>query len=148
VKRVIVALLAALLVTACGPKESDIASIEERYPGKTVQETGSGLKYIVLAEGSGPIPQSGDRVQVHYTGTLEDGTQFDSSYDRGEPFEFVLGAGGVISGWEEGIALMKVGGRSVLIIPPELAYGERGAAGVIPPNATLYFEVELVGIVE
>ncbi len=147
-KRVIVALLAALLVTACGPKESDIASIEERYPGKTVQETGSGLKYIVLAEGSGPIPQPGDRVQVHYTGTLEDGTQFDSSYARDEPFEFVLGAGGVINGWEEGIALMKVGGRSALIIPPELAYGERGAAGVIPPNATLYFEVELVSIVE
>jgi peptidylprolyl isomerase len=148
VKRVIVALLAALLVTACGSKEPDTTNIEERYPGETVQETGSGLKYIVLAEGSGPIPQPGDRVQVHYTGTLEDGTQFDSSYNRGEPFEFVLGAGGVINGWEEGIALMKVGGRWVLIIPPELAYGERGAAGVIPPNATLYFEVELVGIVE
>jgi peptidylprolyl isomerase len=108
--------------------------------------TASGLQYVVVAEGAGEVPKSGDLVQVHYTGTLEDGTKFDSSYDRGEPILFPLGMGRVIPGWDEGIALMKVGGKSKLIIPSELAYGERGAGGVIPPNATLLFDVELVGI--
>lgn len=106
--------------------------------------TGSGLQYVILVEGSGAAPVSGDLVQVHYTGSLEDGTKFDSSYDRGQPFEFALGRGQVIKGWDEGIALLKVGGKARLIIPPELGYGERGAGGVIPPNATLIFEVELV----
>lgn len=106
--------------------------------------TDSGLKYVVVEEGTGETPKPGDLVKVHYTGTLEDGTKFDSSVDRGEPIEFVLGRGQVIPGWDEGIGLMKVGGKCRLIIPPDLAYGESGAGGVIPPNATLNFDVELV----
>lgn len=108
--------------------------------------TPSGLKVEVLQEGNGPVAQKGQTVVVHYTGTLENGKKFDSSRDRGEPFSFVLGAGQVIRGWDEGLALMNVGTRARLTIPPELGYGSRGAGGVIPPNATLIFDVELVGI--
>lgn len=108
--------------------------------------TPSGLQYIELAPGAGAPPKPGDVVEVHYRGMLADGTQFDSSYGRGDPFQFVLGDGAVIAGWDEGIALMRKGGKARLIIPPHLAYGERGAGGVIPPNATLTFEVELVEI--
>lgn len=110
------------------------------------QETASGLKYEDLVEGTGPSPTRGQRVEVHYTGWLTNGTKFDSSVDRGEPFEFVLGVGQVIRGWDEGVASMKVGGKRRLTIPPELGYGARGAGGVIPPNAELIFEVELLGI--
>ncbi len=108
--------------------------------------TASGLKYLIIEEGTGPMPQAGDVVKVHYTGTLENGTKFDSSYDRNEPIQFPLGVGFVIPGWDEGIALLRKGGKARLIIPPELGYGEQGAGGVIPPNATLIFEVELVDI--
>lgn len=108
--------------------------------------TASGLQYIVVQEGTGPAPQAGEIVSVHYKGTLQDGTVFDSSYDRGEPITFPLGQGMVIPGWDEGIALMKKGGKATLIIPPDLAYGEQGAGSDIPPNATLTFEVELVDI--
>ena len=97
--------------------------------------------------GSGPIAQKGHRLMVHYKGTLaETGTQFDNSYERGTPFEFQLGAGEVIKGWDEGVAGMRVGGKRTLIIPPEYGYGKEGAPPDIPPNATLKFEVELVGV--
>lgn len=106
--------------------------------------TESGLQYIETEVGTGAQAQAGDKVAVHYTGTLADGTQFDSSLDRGKPFEFVLGKGAVIAGWDEGIALMKEGGKATLIIPPALGYGGGGIPGVIPGDATLIFEVELV----
>jgi len=99
-----------------------------------------------LAPGSGDLARPGDVVDVHYRGTLADGTQFDSSHSRGQPIQFILGQGMVIAGWDEGVAMMRKGGKARLIIPPQLAYGSRGAGGVIPPNATLNFEVELVEI--
>jgi FKBP-type peptidyl-prolyl cis-trans isomerase len=109
-------------------------------------KTASGLEYIEVEAGSGTQAEAGKTVSVHYTGKFQDGGVFDSSIPRGEPITFKLGAGNVIKGWDEGIALMKVGGKAQLIIPPALAYGERGAGGVIPPNATLVFDVELVSV--
>jgi FKBP-type peptidyl-prolyl cis-trans isomerase len=111
-----------------------------------VVTTKSGLKYEELNEGTGPAAKAGDTVEVHYTGWLTDGKKFDSSLDRGRPFSFNLGAGRVIKGWDEGVAGMKVGGKRTLVIPPDLGYGARGAGGVIPPNARLTFEVELLGV--
>ena len=108
-------------------------------------KTASGLTFIITKHGTGALAKSGDTVSVHYTGTLTDGTKFDSSRDRGEPIEFPLGAGRVIKGWDEGIAKMHVGDQAILIIPPSIGYGSRGAGDVIPPNATLIFIVELVG---
>ena len=113
---------------------------------ETVVRTPSGLGYVELAEGKGATPTSGQTVSVHYTGWLESGKKFDSSVDRGQPLEFPIGRGQVIKGWDEGVATMKVGGKRKLIIPAALGYGDRGAAGVIPPGATLIFEVELLEI--
>ena len=109
-------------------------------------QTATGLEYVEIVEGTGIRPKAGDTVSVHYTGWLKSGQKFDSSVDRGEPFAFPVGKGRVIKGWDEGVATMKVGGKRKLIIPAHLGYGERGAGGVIPPGATLIFEVELLGI--
>ena len=108
--------------------------------------TSTGLQIEKLTEGTGATPKTGDRVTVHYTGWLTDGSKFDSSVDRGQPFVFTIGRGQVIGGWDQGVATMKVGDKVRLTIPPELGYGARGAGGVIPPNATLIFEVELLGV--
>ncbi len=112
--------------------------------------TPSGLSYTDEVVGTGPAPQTGRKVDVHYTGWLDEGgtkgKKFDSSRDRDAPFSFVLGEGRVIAGWDEGVASMKVGGRRTLVVPPELGYGPRGAGGVIPPNATLIFDVELLQV--
>jgi FKBP-type peptidyl-prolyl cis-trans isomerase len=105
-----------------------------------------GLEYWDIKKGTGAIAESGHRVKVHYTGWLTNGKKFDSSVDRNEPFQFTLGGGEVIKGWDEGVAGMKVGGKRQLRIPPDLGYGARGAGGVIPPNATLIFDVELLGV--
>jgi FKBP-type peptidyl-prolyl cis-trans isomerase FkpA len=109
-------------------------------------KTPSGLGYVDLVEGTGPLPKTGDSVRVHYTGWLENGKKFDSSHDRREPLVFAVGRGQVIKGWDEGVGSMKVGGKRKLVIPANLGYGSQGAGGVIPPNATLIFEVELLGI--
>jgi FKBP-type peptidyl-prolyl cis-trans isomerase len=103
-------------------------------------------KIVDLRAGTGAEAKAGDRVTVHYTGTLDDGTKFDSSRDRGQPFSFTLGRGQVIPGWDQGVAGMKVGGQRKLTIPPEEGYGARGSGGVIPPNATLEFDVEMIRI--
>lgn len=108
--------------------------------------TSSGLKYQITQEGTGESPQAGDQVTVHYTGTLDDGTKFDSSVDRGQPFTFTIGRGQVIEGWDEGVMDMKVGEKRTLVIPAELGYGEMGSPPVIPPGATLHFDVELLGV--
>ena len=108
--------------------------------------TVSGLQYWEITAGTGTTAVSGKSVTVHYTGWLTDGKKFDSSVDHGQPFTFQLGAGRVIKGWDEGVAGMKIGGKRQLRIPPELGYGARGAGGVIPPNATLIFDVELLEV--
>lgn len=134
------ACLAAALLSAC-------ATTEPARPAATdagTVVTASGLSYRSLREGSGESPKASDVVKVHYRGTFTDGREFDSSYQRGQPASFPLDR--VIVCWTEGVQRMKVGGRAQLICPPALAYGERGAGGVIPPNATLRFEVELLGV--
>ncbi len=108
--------------------------------------TASGLKYIDMVDGTGATPKKGQTLTVHYTGTLENGKKFDSSVDRGQPYEFRVGEGAVIKGWDEGLASMKVGGKRKLIIPPALGYGQRGSPPNIPPNSILLFDVELLSV--
>jgi FKBP-type peptidyl-prolyl cis-trans isomerase len=115
-------------------------------PSASAVTTASGLTYEDLKVGDGATAASGNTVSVHYTGWLTDGTKFDSSLDRGQPFEFTLGAGSVIAGWDEGVAGMKVNGTRLLVIPPDLGYGSSGAGSSIPPDATLTFEVQLIDI--
>jgi peptidylprolyl isomerase len=138
------AIVAALAAATTGVIMSESADAQP------VTTTPSGLQIIDLQIGTGPSPKPGQICVMHYTGWLYDngkkGAKFDSSLDRGKPFEFPIGQHQVIAGWDEGVATMKVGGKRTLIIPPELGYGARGAGGVIPPNATLIFDVELLGV--
>jgi len=138
------ALAALVLVSVTTPSLA-----ADGAPGK-MTELANGLKYTDTNVGTGAEATKGHKVSVHYTGWLYNngakGAKFDSSLDRGQPFAFGLGAGQVIQGWDEGVAGMKVGGKRTLIIPPDLGYGARGAGGVIPPNATLMFDVELLGV--
>ena len=134
----------AVVLQNDGQSETPQNSNEVKMDALTT--TPSGLQYRDLTVGEGTAASQGDTAVVHYTGWLLDGTKFDSSVDRGTPFEFPLGAGRVIGGWDEGVGSMNVGGKRELIIPPDLAYGDRGAGGVIPPGATLKFEVELLDL--
>ena len=138
------------MVVAVGLAVIGAAKMNESADAQPVRTTPSGLKIIDTRAGTGATPRSGQTCVMHYTGWLyEDGKKgkkFDSSVDRNEPFEFKIGQHQVIAGWDEGVATMKVGGKRTLIIPPALGYGARGAGGVIPPNATLIFDVELLAI--
>ena len=139
-----IAIISAVWMTAGASSQGDKKDGDKK-PEEKVITTNSGLKYIDRKVGTGKEAKAGDVVEVHYTGTLKDGKQFDSSVG-GEPFSFNLGKGEVIKGWDEGVAGMKVGGKRKLMIPPDLAYGARGAGAVIPPNAELHFEVELLKV--
>ena len=149
-------LLMATLIFACSQKESVVSSPDKAGKGMEGTTAGnlsagmvttpSGLQYKDLVQGSGDSPAAAKMVTVHYTGWLADCTKFDSSVDRNEPFTFRIGAGNVIRGWDEGVMTMKIGGKRKLVIPPALGYGSAGASGVIPPNATLVFEVILLDI--
>ena len=151
-KTPISSLIAALTLVACTSSETPSAppvtttAAAPANASNAPRTTTSGLIIETLATGSGPAAKSGDKVSVHYTGWLTNGTKFDSSRDRNEPFKFHLGAGQVIPGWDEGVAGMQSGGKRRLTVPAHLAYGPRGAGGVIPPNAVLIFEVELLAI--
>lgn len=129
------------------PIQSIAIAVAVNKGAKTIT-TPSGLKYTVLKAGKGATPKPGQAVFVHYTGTLTNGKKFDSSRDKGQPFSFKVGAGQVIPGWDEALSTMKVGERRKLTIPPKLGYGAAGAGGVIPPNATLIFDVELLKLGE
>jgi peptidylprolyl isomerase len=144
----LMAILAALVLTSIAAMTSDDSASAQPAPKPVT--TSSGLQIIDTKPGTGASPRAGQTVVVHYTGWLYEngakGKKFDSSVDRNEPFEFPIGQGRVIKGWDEGVATMKIGGKRTLIIPASLGYGARGAGGAIPPNATLIFDVELLGL--
>ncbi len=142
----LVVVTAALAIGCSRPPEPDTGSGKATTMAENMETTPSGLQYVDVKLGTGASPKQGQTAVVHYTGWLVDGKKFDSSKDRGQPFTFAVGRGQVIKGWDEGVATMKVGGTRKLVIPPDLAYGARGAGGVIPPNATLTFEVELLEV--
>jgi FKBP-type peptidyl-prolyl cis-trans isomerase FkpA len=144
----LVSILVLVLVTCVGCGQTSSAPPSGAGGSTATKEITmpDGLKYTDEQVGTGAEAQAGKTVFVHYTGWLLDGTKFDSSRDRNQPFSFPLGRGQVIKGWDEGVAGMKVGGKRTLVIPPELGYGARGAGGVIPPNATLKFDVELLDV--
>jgi peptidylprolyl isomerase len=142
---IVLAASTMLGINACKKPVRDVAKLVELQKMDTVT-TPSGLKYDDIVVGAGASPERGQRVTVHYTGTLENGTKFDSSVDRDEPFAFTIGVGQVIAGWDEGVMSMKVGGKRRLVIPQQLGYGERGAGRAIPPFATLVFDVELLRV--
>jgi FKBP-type peptidyl-prolyl cis-trans isomerase len=146
--RVWVVQAALLLSLGSGSIAADNQEIKKETKNMAEQTvtTESGLKYLDVTVGTGRLAELGDTASVHYTGWLADGKKFDSSVDRKEPFSFRLGAGQVIKGWDEGVMGMKIGGKRKLTIPPQLGYGARGAGGVIPPNATLTFDVELLDL--
>jgi peptidylprolyl isomerase len=137
----------ALLTFSAPADEKSATAAKKESQMKT---TPSGLQYEDTKEGTGASPKTGQTCVMHYTGWLFEnkakGKKFDSSVDRGQPFEFPIGQGRVIQGWDEGVATMKIGGKRTLVIPPSIGYGARGAGGAIPPNATLLFEVELLGV--
>lgn len=137
-------LLATLILTGCERKQPEKPPTYTTSNDTTISSTG--LRYVDLVAGQGDAPVAGKEVTVHYTGTLTDGTIFDSSRERNEPFTFTIGVGQVIRGWDEGVATMKVGGRRMLVIPPQLAYGERAVNQQIGPNSTLIFDVELLSV--
>lgn len=143
--------------TKCSKSKDDSGAQQGQTPADAVQGDPSqsdaaapgaagSMEIVDISTGSGADAVDGARITVHYTGTLENGTKFDSSIDRNAPFSFTLGQGQVIAGWDQGVKGMKVGGKRKLVIPPQLAYGERGVGGVIPPNATLIFEIELLNV--
>jgi peptidylprolyl isomerase len=140
----------AALITALSVAATGVIAMSEAADAQPVTTTPSGLKIIDVKVGTGPSPKPGQTCMMNYTGWLYEngkkGAKFDSSLDRNQPFSFPIGQHQVIAGWDEGVATMKVGGKRTLIIPPELGYGARGAGGVIPPNATLIFDVELLGV--
>ena len=139
------AVLTFLFTLASASAHAGGSEAPSKTTGKATK-TASGLQYWDLKKGTGAVAKAGNTVKVHYTGWLTDGKKFDSSVDRNEPFSFKLGAGMVIPGWDQGVAGMKVGGKRQLRIPPDLGYGAAGAGGAIPPNATLVFDVELLGV--
>jgi len=152
-KKTLITTILLVSIITIGFAQLEVRSIEPIFEGEMYQgekmdwiTTPEGLKYRILEEGWGEIANNGDNVSVHYTGTLTDGTKFDSSLDRGQPFEFPLGRGRVIKGWDIGVAGMAIGEKRELYIPSELGYGSRGAGRQIPPNTDLIFTVELLGI--
>ncbi|MGY3238710.1 FKBP-type peptidyl-prolyl cis-trans isomerase [Bradyrhizobium sp. USDA 4472] len=149
-QRALLAIISALAITLIGSVSTFVSTTASAQTAGKPMTTASGLQTIDHVVGTGASPKPGQICVMHYTGWLyengQKGKKFDSSVDRNEPFEFPIGKGRVIAGWDEGVATMKVGGKRTLIIPPQLGYGARGAGGVIPPNATLMFDVELLAV--